>query len=91
MDDFKMQLLKANLCLLSVDEATETYLSFLIRTAEEELKNKGIQPSENEAYINLVVMYASWLYSKRKSETNEPMPASLRYALQNAWVKGNLK
>lgn len=91
MEDYMMQLLKANLCLLTVDESTATYLSFLIRTAEDELKNKGINANASEAYTNLVVMYASWLYSKRKNETNEPMPAPLRYAMHNAWVKGNLK
>lgn len=91
MEDYRMQMLKATLCLLTVDENTENYLGMLLRASEAELDAKGIKPSESEAYTNLVVMYASWLYTKRKSQTNEPMPKALRYAIDNAWVKGNLQ
>ena len=88
MDD-KIKWLKANLCLLDTDDDTTEYLFMLLRTAEEELRLKGITDDGGDAYGNLQVMYASWLYQKRKSESNDPMPTALQYAIRNAYVRYN--
>jgi len=83
--------MKASLCLLDIDTAQQEYLEHLLRVAEEELAGKGINDDSGDAYTNAVVQYACWLYNRRKSETKEAMPASLRYALNNAWVKQNIQ
>lgn len=90
MSDYRLQILKASLCLLSTDEAQQEYLEHLLRVSEEDLNNKGITDDGGDAYTNAVVQYACWLYNRRNSQSKEAMPASLRYALNNAWVSSNL-
>lgn len=62
------------------------YLDFLIKSAKEQIEEKGI--TINNASIedsHLIVMYASWLYRKRN--TNEGMPRMLQYTLHGRLIK----
>ena len=61
------------------------YLDFLIKSAKEQIEEKGI-PLDSSAVkdSHLVVMYASWLYRKRN--TNDGMPRMLQYALHSRLI-----
>ena len=60
-------------------------LAYLADVAVERIRQLGITFEGEETFTideaNLVIMYASWLYTKR--QTGEGMPRMLRYALNN--------
>lgn len=61
------------------------YLDFLIKSAKEQIAEKGITLDDSAIKdSHLIIMYASWLYRKRNS--NEGMPRMLRYALHSRLV-----
>ena len=61
------------------------YLDFLIKSAKEQIEEKGITLDSSAVKdSHLVVMYASWLYRKRN--TNDGMPRMLQYALHSRLV-----
>lgn len=63
--------------------ALESDLLIFLQAAERYITTEGIVLRANDAGDQLlVVMYAAYLYSKRKSD-NAPMPRTLRYALNN--------
>ena len=76
------------LAILKVDlqlstNAIDDYLSTLIEAAKSYITTEGIQLDENDVGDNnLVVMYAAYLYRKRR-ESNAQMPRMLRWALNN--------
>lgn len=61
------------------------YLDFLIKSAKEQIAEKGItlDISSNED-CHLIIMYASWLYRKRNS--NDGMPRMLQYELHSRLI-----
>lgn len=59
------------------DQRLIAYLS----NAQEQIKREGITLTDQIDDQQLVVMYAAWSWTKRK--TGEGMPRMLRYALNN--------
>lgn len=76
-----MALLKADLDLLTVPKEREAYLTQQIEAAKSMIQREGITLTDSPEDIQLVVMYAAWLYRKRN--TGEGMPRMIRYALNN--------
>lgn len=76
-----LALLKADLDLLSVPKEREAYLTQQIEAAKSMIQREGITLTDTPEDIQLVVMYAAWLYRKRN--TGEGMPRMIRYALNN--------
>ncbi|MCI8374855.1 MAG: phage gp6-like head-tail connector protein [Lachnospiraceae bacterium] len=74
-----MEILKINL-QISTDKL-DSYLSGLISAAREYITTEGITLKDTQGDNNLVVMYAAYLYRKRREDG--PMPRSLRWALNN--------
>lgn len=76
-------LLEADLDLISPDDNRLAQLNHLILVAEAEIAREGVTFSSpyTKEEGHLVVMYASYLYRKRR--TDEGMPRMLRYALNN--------
>ncbi len=74
-----LEILKINL-QISTDKL-DSYLSGLISAAREYIKTEGITLQDTPGDHNLVVMYAAYLYRKRREDG--PMPRSLRWALNN--------
>ena len=75
----------------SVPDGVKTYLQHTITAAQSRLSGAGITVSavEDAAGLDLLVMYAAYLYRRRDS--NEPMPQSLRLALNDAKVAATTK
>jgi len=66
-------------------ELLNDYLDFLIKSAKEQIEEKGITLDSSAVKdSHLVVMYASWLYRKRN--TNDGMPRMLQYALHSRLI-----
>lgn len=78
-DEAVLGILKINL-QVSTDKL-DSYLSGLISAAREYIKTEGITLQDTPGDSNLVVMYAAYLYRKRREDG--PMPRSLRWALNN--------
>lgn len=82
-----LSMTKSNLELIG--ESKDEYLSMLISSAQSQITREGITLSLDDIDdCNLVIMYASYLYSKRR--TDEAMPRMLRYALNNRVFKGKV-
>lgn len=76
-----LTMLKSNLQILT--SAYDTYLAQLVTVAESEIAREGITLSLSDLNdVNIVVMYAAYLYRKRADDT-PVMPRMLRYALNN--------
>lgn len=74
------------LAMLKIDigltaTAYDNRLGQYLETAEAEIEREGITFDESIGDINILVMYAAWLWRKRDSM--EGMPRMLRYALNN--------
>ena len=78
-----LNLLQADLNLLSPDPARLSQLRHLIGVAVQLISREGVQLQEpySAEDAQLVMMYASYLFRKRA--TDEPMPRMLRWALNN--------
>lgn len=76
-------LLEADLDMISPDTTRLAQLNHLINVAEAEIEREGVTFSSPYTIEegHLVVMYAAYLFRKRK--TDEGMPRMLRYALNN--------
>ena len=70
----------------SITPEQEQYLIYLIHkleAARARIRKSGIDLNETDyAHLDLLVSYAAYLYRRRDS--NDPMPKSLRWALNNA-------
>lgn len=76
-----LEMTKANLQMAS--SAFDTYLENLIDVARASISEYGITIDDSEVKdCNLIVMYASYLFSKRRSENSE-MPRMLAQAMRN--------
>lgn len=64
-------------------------LSQYLDTAEAEIEREGITLDETAADIQLVVMYAAWLWRRRDDMSG--MPRMLRYALNNRLFSEKMK
>lgn len=78
--DDKLIMLKSNLELSN--NLRNQYLIQLLDVAETEIEREGITLNESIADINLVIMYAAYLYRSR-NEDSVGIPRMLRYALNN--------
>ncbi len=78
-----LTLLKADLDMITPDENRLAQLNHLILVAEAEIEREGVTFSSPMTIEegHLVVMYAAYLFRKRK--TDEGMPRMLRWALNN--------
>lgn len=90
-----LEMLKANLEIAT--KSHDTYLSQLIEVGYKQIIEEGISiekvdAQEGASYtytiddiqdVNLIVMYAAYLYRKRADENAPQMPRMLRYALNN--------
>lgn len=84
-------LLKASLnlvCVTQTNVALNQFLEQAVNSAIGFIEREGATFTTSDGDYDftaeeaqLVVMYASWLYRKRN--TNEPMPRSLRWAMNN--------
>lgn len=78
-----LPLLEADLDMLDPPTERVSQLTQLIGAAKELITQEGVTLSETSlADVQIVVMYAAWLYRKRSAD-NAPMPRMLRYALNN--------
>ncbi len=77
-----LTMLKLNLEIIPEFTAYDLYLANLLEAAKQMIAREGIALTESAEDVNLVVMYAAWLYRKR-AEDNPVMPRMLRWALNN--------
>ncbi len=79
---FALSLLKADLGLYTVTGPVEDLLRSKLASAAKKLEKHGIQiDMEDGDDLDLLVMYAAWLYRKRAG--SEPMPPMLRAAIND--------
>ena len=79
-DTTMLEMLKVDLGISTT--AYDLRLAQYLTSAKEYIEREGITlDSEKASDMNLVVMYASWLWSKR--DTAEAMPRMLRWNLNN--------
>lgn len=77
-----LEFLKADLEIIPENELQDSYLLQLINSASGMIKREGISLTDSAEDVQLVTMYAAYLYRKRA--TADPvMPRMLRYALNN--------
>ena len=96
-------MLKANLEIAT--NVHDTYLGQLLEVGYKEIEREGIKidkvaAPEGASYqysiediddINLIVMYAAYLYRKRADEDAPQMPRMLRYCLNNRLFSQKIK
>lgn len=76
-----LAMLKSNLQIMGT--TWDVYLAQLIEASKRSIEREGITLDVGEIDdINLIVMYASYLYRKRNDDSTG-MPRMLRYALNN--------
>lgn len=64
--------------------AKETELLQYLRAAREYVTREGVALTDSAGDAQILVMYASWLYNRRKSDnTYGAMPRMLRWAINN--------
>lgn len=76
----RLAILKLDLQI--VTPAFDEYLYQLLSAAEGFIAREGITLSDSAEDAQLVIMYAAYLYRKRREE-NPAMPRMLRWALNN--------
>ena len=70
--------------------AKDAELSGYLSSAREFITREGIDLTESFGDSMLLVMYASWLYSRRRAETSYAvMPRMLRWNLNNRLLEQN--
>ena len=76
-----LSMLKSNLQIMGT--TWDEYLTQLVEVAKREIEREGIELYTSDVDdVNLIVMYASYLYRKRNDDS-PGMPRMLRYALNN--------
>ncbi len=84
-DNDILTILKIQLDYLPSNTSRDELFAHLIKVAKEEIAGEGISLNiDSIKDLHLVVMYAAYLYSKRK--TGEGMPRMLRFALNNRMI-----
>ena len=91
-----LTMLKADLEIVTdfMDDEAKTAkdheLNIYLSTAREFIAREGIELTDSSGDSMLLVMYASWLYSRRRAETSYAvMPRMLRYNLNNRLFEQN--
>lgn len=79
-DSELLTILKIDLQISS--SALDDYLTGLIGAAKDYITTEGITLTNNVGDAQLVVMYAAYLYRRRREE-NVSMPRMLRWAMNN--------
>lgn len=79
-----LTLLKIDLGMIG--DAYDPQLNQLIEAAKGFISREGVTLTESAEDVQLLLMYAAYLYRKRA--TNEPMPRMLRWALNNRIFSG---
>lgn len=87
-DQSALTVLKVDLQISTT--ALDDYLTQQIQAAEEYIATEGIDLAETPGDTQLVVMYAAYLYRRRREE-NTTMPRMLRYALNNRVIKQSVQ
>lgn len=75
-----LTMVKANIQMAS--SAFDTYLGQLVEVAKESIEAYGITLNDSIQDANIIVMYASYLWQKRKSD-DSGMPRMLTMAMRN--------
>lgn len=76
-----LEMMKADLQKLNPPTSETNYYLQLIQTSQIELKRTGIELDLDDiAHIQLIVMYASWLYRKRVN--GDAMPRMLQMTIR---------
>lgn len=84
-----LAMLKSNLQLIGT--TWDEYLTQLIEVSTREIGREGVVLDTSQIDdVNLIVMYASYLYRKRNSD-DVTMPRMLRYALNNRLFAGKVE
>lgn len=84
-----LAMLKCNLQLMGT--TWDEYLTQLIEVSTREIGREGVVLDTSQIDdVNLIVMYASYLYRKRNSD-DVTMPRMLRYALNNRLFAGKVE
>lgn len=85
-DDALLEMIKLNLDIAG--SARDGQLKFLLESAKEELRGKGIRLNLTQTRdLNLIVMYTSWLYRDRAQGGGVSQPRMLQYAIHNRQIK----
>lgn len=87
-DQSALTVLKVDLQISTA--ALDDYLTQQIQAAEDYISTEGITLTESPGDMQLVVMYAAYLYRRRREE-NAAMPRMLRYALNNRVLKQSVQ
>ena len=83
-DEYLLSMLRAD--LEQPSPTVNDYLLELIKAAKESIEGTGIWLTDSARDRNLVVMYAAYLYRKRKADNpkgEDKMPRMLRSALND--------
>lgn len=75
-----LTMVKTDLGIMS-STSYDTRLTQYIETAKKAITREGASLSDEVEDVQLVAMYAGWLWRKR--DTGDGMPRSLRYMLNN--------
>lgn len=81
-----LPLLKVDLMISTT--ALDDYLAQLVEAAMEYIATEGITLGNTPGDIQLVEMYAAYLYRKRRETAGGGMPRALRWALNNRLMGG---
>lgn len=101
-NDTLLALLKSNLEIATANTSRNTFMLHLIEVAKLEIGREGIDLGDSADDINLVVMYAAWLYRQRAAVADKVtyntnafsaigMPRMLRYALNNRKLQQDME
>lgn len=83
----RLTLLKLD--LQQTTQANDTYLAFLLESAEASVAREGIQDDDSIEYDAILIHYAAYLFRKRAASTaggtdgETAMPRFLRYEMNN--------
>lgn len=103
-DEVLLTMLKQSLEIITdfmdadAEEAKNTELKWYIDSAQEYIKREGITLQDTIGDATLQVMYAMWLYDKRKTTGSkytsyyiQNMPRMLRYNLNNRLLQEDVQ
>ena len=80
----QITLLRVDLGLMRLTDDQKTYFGALLDTAASAVAREGVVLTKgNLEDDTLIEMWAAWLYRKRRTETDAPMPRMLRVALND--------
>ena len=82
--DRQMTLLRVDLGLMRLTDDQKTYFGALLDTAASAIARRGVTLAADSLEDDTIIsMWAAWLYRKRKSETDTPMPRMLMVAVND--------